>query len=114
MKRGRTDYDPLSSTSDEARRLLRREELILKVAEAIASSMAEAKVTRSELARRLGRTPAFVTQTLGGGRNLTLGTIAEVADALCQDVRVHLDPSPRRRSKRPPTGGRPRPGSTAL
>ena len=39
-------------------------------------------VTRGELARRLGRTPGFVSQLLGGGRNLTLRTIADIAAAL--------------------------------
>ena len=39
-------------------------------------------MTRAELARRMGRTPGFVSQVLGGGRNLTLRTIADIAAAL--------------------------------
>ncbi len=44
--------------------------------------MGEADVTRAELARRMGRTRGFVTHLLSGDRNLTLGTLAEIAEAL--------------------------------
>jgi len=63
-------------------RLLRQERLILEVTEALAGALDDSGVTRAELARRLGRTPGFVTQVLGGGRNLTLRTIADIAAAL--------------------------------
>ena len=63
-------------------RLLRQERLILEVTEALAGALDDSGVTRAELARRLGRTPGFVSQVLGGGRNLTLRTIADIAAAL--------------------------------
>ena len=63
-------------------RLLRQERLILEVTEALAGALEDSGVTRAELARRLERTPGFVTQVLGGGRNLTLRTIADIAAAL--------------------------------
>lgn len=63
-------------------RLLRQERLILDVTEALAGALDDSGVTRAELARRLGRTPGFVSQVLGGGRNLTLRTIADIAAAL--------------------------------
>ena len=72
----------------EERPTPRREELILEVTEALTQAMAAAGVTRAELARRLGSTRGHVSQLLAGGRNLTLGTIAEIADAL--DCRVEL------------------------
>ena len=95
MKKTQTDYDNLQAASNEARRLLRKEELILEVTEAITSAMAAQKLTKAQLARRLGKTPGFVTQILSGGRNLTLATIADVSDALRQDVRIELVPSRR-------------------
>ena len=63
-------------------RTLRQERLILDVTEALAGALDDSGVTRAELARRLGRTPGFVSQVLGGGRNLTLRTIADIAAAL--------------------------------
>lgn len=63
-------------------RLVRQEELILDVTERLTEALHEMGVTQAELARRLGRTPGFVSQLLGGGRNLTLRTIADIAVAL--------------------------------
>ena len=63
-------------------RLLRQEELILDVTETLSQALEAAGMTKAELARRLGRSPGFVSQLLGGGRNLTLRTIADIAAAL--------------------------------
>ena len=63
-------------------RLVRQEELILDVTETLTQALEQAGVTKAELARRLGRSPGFVSQVLGGGRNLTLRTIADIAAAL--------------------------------
>ena len=63
-------------------RLLRQERLILDVTEQLAGALEHSGVTRAELARRMGRTPGFVSQVLSGGRNLTLRTIADIAGAL--------------------------------
>lgn len=63
-------------------RLLRQERLIVNVTEELAGALESSGMTRAELARRMGRTPGFVSQVLGGGRNLTLRTIADLAAAL--------------------------------
>lgn len=63
-------------------RLVRQEELILDVTERLTEALRETGVTKTELARRLGRTPGFVSQVFAGGRNLTLRTIADIATAL--------------------------------
>jgi transcriptional regulator with XRE-family HTH domain len=84
-----TDYE--RAEADPERRLnLRREELILEVTEALVNAMVEAGIMRAELARRMGKTRGFVTQVFEGGRNLTLGTIAEIADALDCKVEVRV------------------------
>lgn len=62
--------------------LLRQERLILDVTEQLAGALENGRVTQAELARRMDRTPGFVSQLLGGGRNLTLRTIADIAAAL--------------------------------
>ena len=82
-----------SGSRDEAyERLVRQEELILKVTERLAGALLEKGVTKAELARRLGRTPGFVSQVLGGGRNLTLRTISDVAAALSLRPVLELSP----------------------
>jgi len=49
-------------------------------------------VSKAELARRVGKSRAYVTQSLGGDRNMTLGTLARFADALNADALVDLKP----------------------
>lgn len=84
----RTDYE--RAIADAARRRdIRREELILAVTEAIVEAMIEAKVTGAELAARLGKTPGHVSQILTG-RNVTIGTLSDFADALGARVDVRI------------------------
>lgn len=48
----------------------------------------ELGMTRSELARRLGRKPSSVTRVLSGSANVTLQTIAEYDAALGLDIKL--------------------------
>ena len=89
MKR-RTDYQQLEASSAENRRLLSEEELILDVTIKLCEAIDSQGVARAALAERLGKSPSFVTQILSGGRNLTLRTIADVADALEMKARLVL------------------------
>jgi transcriptional regulator with XRE-family HTH domain len=82
-----TDYDNMLREA-ATRRLLRQEELILEVIEALAQALERSGVSQAVLAQRLGKSKAFVSQILGGGRNLTLRTVADVADALGSRVVV--------------------------
>jgi len=52
--------------------------------------MEEQKVSRAELARRLGTSRAYVTKLLGGNANFTLQTMTKVAMALGSQVHVHI------------------------
>ena len=62
--------------------LVRQEELILDVTERLTQALENAGVTQAELAKRLGKSPGFVSQVFGGGRNLTLRSISDIATAL--------------------------------
>ena len=73
---------PSARRGENYDRLVRQEELILDVTERLTEALSKTGVTRSELARRLGRTPGFVSQVFSGGRNLTLRTISDIAGAL--------------------------------
>ena len=90
-------YELFEQSSERNRRLLREEELILDVTEAVSAVMQEAGISKAQLAKRMGRTKGFITQLLSGGRNLTLRTLAGLADAL--EARVAITVSQNRDSR---------------
>jgi transcriptional regulator with XRE-family HTH domain len=85
----RTLYEEFQASPDK-RKMLRQEELILQVTESFVEALIETNTTRSELARKLNKTKSFVTQLFRGGRNLTLRTMSDVADAMGYRVQVTL------------------------
>ena len=62
----------------EFRRLLSIEALVAEASEVIARLMAEQNVSKADLARRLKKSRAWVTQLLSGKANMTVRTLAEV------------------------------------
>lgn len=66
----------------ENKRLFCQENFILEVAELIQSELDSKKVTRKELAQKLGKSKSFVSQILSGSRNLTLRTLSDICYAL--------------------------------
>lgn len=97
MTRAKTDYERIEGDPTQ-RLLLRKEELILAVTNAISEELERQDLTKMELADRMGVARSNVTMLLAGGRNLTLGSIAHLADALGCEVKVQL--VPRRTSSR--------------
>ena len=63
---------------------------ITEFIEDIWQRMEEQKVSRAELARRLGTSRAYVTKLLGGNANFTLHTMTKVAMALGSTIHVHV------------------------
>ncbi len=55
--------------------------------------MEREEVSRSELARRLGTSPAYITKILRGNANFTLMTMVRLAKALGAELRIQLTPS---------------------
>lgn len=96
--------DVRSERGEAYERLVRQEEFILEVTERLTEALLEKGVTKAELARRMARTPGFVSQVLGGGRNLTLRTISDVAAAL--SLRPVLELPPVRESVTKRVGGK--------
>lgn len=66
------------------------EELILDLTEQIVSIMKELNVNRTELARRLGVSKAFITKFLNGNTNITLKTMASLARSLGCNVNINI------------------------
>jgi ribosome-binding protein aMBF1 (putative translation factor) len=87
-KRNLTDVERFEQSSTESRRLLNQEKLILEVTEALSEAIEKRGLTRSEVAKRLGKTKGFVSQLLAGGRNLTLRTVADIAGAIGISLKV--------------------------
>jgi transcriptional regulator with XRE-family HTH domain len=68
------------------------ERAILSVTEEIFVAMEKRGMQRSELARRLGTSPAYVTKILRGEANFTLESLARIALALGGEFQFHFSP----------------------
>lgn len=66
----------------EFARLMAQEDLIMEVTETLCELLEKEKISRKELAERLGKSKGFVSQLLNGGRNLTLRTVADILHVL--------------------------------
>jgi transcriptional regulator with XRE-family HTH domain len=88
----RTQHEVLME-DPEFRRLLAIEALVAESSEVIARLMADQNVSKADLARRLNKSRAWVTQLLSGKANMTVRTLAEVVYALDAAVKLHAQPS---------------------
>lgn len=68
--------------SDREERQAAREDLVYNVTEDILVAMESGDISKQELARRLGKSKAYVSQVLSGNRNMTLGTLSDIAYVL--------------------------------
>ena len=91
----KTQHDVLMQDPD-FRRLLAIEALAAEAAEVIAALMAEQNLTKADLARRLNKSRAWVTQLLSGKTNMTVRTLAEVAHALEAEIKLQALPLKRK------------------
>lgn len=83
----------------EFRKLLAQEELILEVTEVLCGLLEQERISRKELAERLGKTKGFISQLLNGGRNLTLRTVADILHVLGYKVTLQPVKEGRQRQK---------------
>lgn len=88
-----TAADRLKTLSEEeARRIYEQERLIVWTTEAIAEAMEETGLAKADIAGALGKTRAHITQVLGGTRNMTLRTLADLAYACGKRAGIALEP----------------------
>jgi len=73
-------------------RLVEEETLIFEATEVISELLDVRRMSRKDLAKKLGRSKGFVTQVLAGDRNMTLRTLADLAFALNQRVELEAVP----------------------
>lgn len=70
-----------------------QEKLIFEITECIAEMMQKKSISKSELAKKLGRTKGYITQLLNGNANMTLRTISDVMWALDSTLKVQPEPA---------------------
>ena len=87
----KTQYEVLME-DPEFRRLLSIEALVAEASEVIAKLMAEQNLSKADLARRLNKSRAWVTQLLSGKANMTVRTLADVAYTLGAEVKLQAQP----------------------
>jgi transcriptional regulator with XRE-family HTH domain len=78
-------------STDERRMEFAEEELIVDAAEEIWAAMAAAGATKKDIADRLGKSKAFVSQLLNGSRNMTLRSLADIAHCVGYRVALSLE-----------------------
>ncbi|CAN5895766.1 hypothetical protein BH23PLA1_BH23PLA1_24570 [soil metagenome] len=76
------------ASSPERMQEFQRERLVTEVQELICEVMDTQGVSQAELARRLGKSPPYVSKLLRGGSNMTLRTISDIFHALSRTLRV--------------------------
>ena len=69
------------------------EGVLLEVNERICEIMQQKQISRADLARRLGKSRAYVTRLLNGLPNLTLKTLTQIAIALGEGIDVFVPSS---------------------
>jgi transcriptional regulator with XRE-family HTH domain len=87
------------------RRLLSVETLVAEASEVIAKLMAEQGISKADLARRLDKSRAWVTQLLSGRTNVTVRTLAEVAFVLDAELKLRAQPPRWSAAMKPLSGG---------
>ncbi len=73
-------------------RIYQQERLLVDATELVSAVMETTTTKRGELAERLGRSKAYVTQILRGSQNLTLRTLADVFWALDHRLVLRAEP----------------------
>ena len=66
----------------EFAKLMAQADLIMEVTETLCELLERERISRKELADRLGKSKGFISQLLNGGRNLTLRTVADILHVL--------------------------------
>ena len=83
----RSEHDVLME-DPKFRELFAIESAVAEAAGLIAQAMAERGVSKADLAKRLGKSRAWVTQLLSGENNVTIRTLAQVLHVLGQELRL--------------------------
>lgn len=64
----------------------------LDFAVAMERMMQKSNITKSDLARKIDSSPAYITQVLRGDSNVTIQTMVKLARAVDGDLHLHISP----------------------
>jgi transcriptional regulator with XRE-family HTH domain len=81
------------TATPEGKRLYNQEKTILELTELICEVLEQTGVTRSQLAERLGKSKAHISQLLDGEANMTIRTISDIFTALGRELRFIAVPT---------------------
>jgi transcriptional regulator with XRE-family HTH domain len=81
--------------NSENRKLFEQEKLLVEATELLSELMEKKGVSRAQLAEKIGKSKAFVTQLLRGNHNMTLRTVADLFGALDHEVCLKSQPRDR-------------------
>jgi transcriptional regulator with XRE-family HTH domain len=89
----KTTLEQITATDDDMR-LYQQERAIEYVTAMICRLMKKQNTTRAELAKRLGKSPGWITQLLDGEKNKTVRTLSDVLWALGESLEFGHKPLP--------------------
>ena len=75
---------------DDDERIFARERLIYNTTSDLLVMMEDKGLSKKDVASRLGRTRSFVSQLLGGKRNMTLATLSDLCRALGTEPEIRF------------------------
>lgn len=95
------DIDALREKINAARDTFdyRLEKILLQLGEDICLLMEQQGLSRTQLAERMGVSPAYITKILSGNPNLTIKSLLKLADAMGKELALQF--APRAAQKRP-------------
>lgn len=70
----------------------RLEKVLFGLAEQICDLLEGQEVSRTDLARKMNVSPAYITKILNGNPNLTIKSLLKLSDALGQDLKIQFSP----------------------
>jgi transcriptional regulator with XRE-family HTH domain len=86
-------FDSIKNESKANEKIFARATLIQNVTEDIMVAMDDLKISKSELARKIGKSKSYITQILSGSRNMTLTSLSDLCFELniTPDIRIIED-----------------------
>ena len=70
----------------------RLEKILLQLGEDICLLMEQQGLSRTQLAERMGVSPAYITKILSGNPNLTIKSLLKLADAMGKELMLQFSP----------------------
>lgn len=86
-------FDSIESESKTNKKIFARATLIQNVTEDIMIAMEDLKISKSDLAKKIGKSKSYITQILSGSRNMTLTSLSDLCFELdiIPDVKILED-----------------------